>query len=57
MRLRLRLFLELLEAAAALVTIAAFFAVIFLGFIALTPNQSSGEADWAREQITTTGRN
>ena len=57
MRLRLRLFLELLEAAAALVTITAFFAVIFLGFIALTPNQSSGEADWAREQITTTGRN
>lgn len=53
MRLKLRLFIELLEAAAALVTIAAFFAVIFLGFMALTPSQSSGEADWCREQMET----
>ena len=53
MKLRLRLFLELLEGAAALVTIAALFAVMFLGFMTLTPNQSSGEADWAREQMNT----
>jgi hypothetical protein len=53
MKLRLRLIIELIEAAAALVTIAALFFFLFIIFLALTPNQSSGEADWCRVQMET----